>query len=231
MYASVDEATHANPNVCAATRNWNFGGRNNLKEIGLRRLRLVSMAAVVAGIVLGMGGLALRGDGAEAAPEDDILAMLEEARQAYNADDYETFLSFFTPEGAQFQFFETDPDLLLPGQQLVIPSATARVAAVEVEPGAPAPQQPPRAEPARPMAPFDPGGRTILEAVSNGLELRQGALSESWEILRAFGNMSSATIMFVLEKLLNSAKKGARGCGMSFGPGLAAETMRFHMVG
>lgn len=40
--------------------------------------------------------------------------------------------------------------------------------------------------------------------------------------------MSSATIMFVLEEILRAAAPGERGCGMSFGPGLTAETFLFH---
>ena len=40
--------------------------------------------------------------------------------------------------------------------------------------------------------------------------------------------MSSATVMFVLEELMRQAQPGERGCAMSFGPGLTAETMLFH---
>ncbi|MFV8756074.1 type III polyketide synthase [Nannocystaceae bacterium ST9] len=75
-----------------------------------------------------------------------------------------------------------------------------------------------------------PGGRSILDAVEQGLELRADALVASRDVLERFGNMSSATVMFVLESLLASATAGQRGCGMSFGPGLTAETMLFHKV-
>ena len=64
-----------------------------------------------------------------------------------------------------------------------------------------------------------PGGRTVLDAVERALELPQGSLAASREVLRRFGNMSSATVMFVLEALLRSARQGDLGCGMSFGPG------------
>jgi len=40
--------------------------------------------------------------------------------------------------------------------------------------------------------------------------------------------MSSATVMFVLDGVLRRARQGERGCAMSFGPGLTAETMLFH---
>ena len=52
--------------------------------------------------------------------------------------------------------------------------------------------------------------------------------AHSRDILARFGNMSSATVMFVLENVLRAAASGQRGCAMSFGPGVTAETMLFH---
>jgi alpha-pyrone synthase len=75
-----------------------------------------------------------------------------------------------------------------------------------------------------------PGGRSVLDAVERGLDLDSDALEASRSVLENFGNMSSATVMFVLQSLLASAKPGERGCAMSFGPGLTAETMLFHKV-
>jgi predicted naringenin-chalcone synthase len=75
-----------------------------------------------------------------------------------------------------------------------------------------------------------PGGKSILDAVERGLALPSDALNASREVLECFGNMSSATVMFVLEKLMQRAKPGDLGCAMSFGPGLTAETMLFHAV-
>ncbi len=75
-----------------------------------------------------------------------------------------------------------------------------------------------------------PGGRSILDAVERGLELPAHALAASREVLRCHGNMSSATVMFVLERIMRQAQPGQQGCAMSFGPGLTAETMRFHVV-
>jgi alpha-pyrone synthase len=75
-----------------------------------------------------------------------------------------------------------------------------------------------------------PGGRSILDAVEKGLELPKDALAASREVLSCFGNMSSATVMFVLQRIMQQASPGQRGCAMSFGPGLTAETMRFHVV-
>ncbi|HEU5352174.1 MAG TPA: type III polyketide synthase [Terracidiphilus sp.] len=75
-----------------------------------------------------------------------------------------------------------------------------------------------------------PGGRSILDAVEKGLELPEDALLASREVLASFGNMSSATVMFVLQKIMQQVQPGQRGCAMSFGPGLTAETMRFHAI-
>jgi alpha-pyrone synthase len=73
-----------------------------------------------------------------------------------------------------------------------------------------------------------PGGRTILDAVEKGLELQPESLSDSRAILAQFGNMSSATVMFVLQRIMRRAQPGLQGCAMSFGPGVTAETMLFH---
>lgn len=75
------------------------------------------------------------------------------------------------------------------------------------------------------------GGRTILDAVQQGLALDETALAWSRGVLREFGNMSSATLMFVLERMMRAVAEEARGFGMAFGPGLVAETFRFRMVG
>lgn len=75
-----------------------------------------------------------------------------------------------------------------------------------------------------------PGGRSVLDAVEKGLGLERDALAASRDILDRFGNMSSATVMFVLQAILDAARPGERGCAMSFGPGLTAETLLFNKV-
>ncbi len=75
------------------------------------------------------------------------------------------------------------------------------------------------------------GGRTILDAVEAGFELAPDALGWSRGVLKDYGNMSSATLMFVLQRIMAAAggnvANGARGFGVAFGPGLAAESFRF----
>jgi predicted naringenin-chalcone synthase len=73
-----------------------------------------------------------------------------------------------------------------------------------------------------------PGGRSVLDAVERGLGIGPEALATSRGVLESYGNMSSATVMFVLQSMLARSSPGERGCAMSFGPGLTAETMMFH---
>lgn len=75
-----------------------------------------------------------------------------------------------------------------------------------------------------------PGGRTILDAAEQGLRLSAETMTESRDILLNYGNMSSASVMFVLQRLMQRAHPGQQGCAMSFGPGVTAETMLFHVV-
>lgn len=69
-----------------------------------------------------------------------------------------------------------------------------------------------------------PGGRAILDKVEKGLALGEGALEPSRGVLRDYGNMSSATVLFVLERLLSEAETGERVCAVAFGPGLTVES-------
>ena len=73
------------------------------------------------------------------------------------------------------------------------------------------------------------GGRSILDSVEKGLELPQGALFASRDVLARFGNMSSATLMFVLSELIDRPDV-RKGVALAFGPGLAAEGFHFERV-
>jgi alpha-pyrone synthase len=73
-----------------------------------------------------------------------------------------------------------------------------------------------------------PGGRTVLDAVEDAFGLGPSALAASRAVLRDYGNMSSPSVLFVLEAMMRQeVPPGARGCAMAFGPGLTAETMLF----
>jgi predicted naringenin-chalcone synthase len=77
-----------------------------------------------------------------------------------------------------------------------------------------------------------PGGRSILDKVEAKLGLSESQLTPSRRILRDYGNMSSATVLFVLKEILEQdATAGEdRVCAMAFGPGLTVETGLFTRV-
>jgi alpha-pyrone synthase len=76
-----------------------------------------------------------------------------------------------------------------------------------------------------------PGGRTILDAVQKSVGLPEDALRQSRDVLRRFGNMSSATVKSVLKEMMQPGTVAGRGCAMAFGPGLTTESMLFQTAG
>lgn len=70
------------------------------------------------------------------------------------------------------------------------------------------------------------GGRSILDAVERAMGLPGHALDASRGVLADNGNMSSATLMFILARLL-AGPPVAHGVALAFGPGLAAEGFAF----
>ncbi len=75
-----------------------------------------------------------------------------------------------------------------------------------------------------------PGGRRILEVCEEALELPEEFLEHSYHVLKKFGNMSSATILFILQQQLQEAQKGQKLMGFAFGPGLTFESMILETV-
>jgi predicted naringenin-chalcone synthase len=77
-----------------------------------------------------------------------------------------------------------------------------------------------------------PGGRAILDTVAETLALSRKQLAPARQVLENFGNMSSASVMFVFEQLLREASsdEARPGAAMAFGPGLTIEAMEFTTV-
>ncbi len=72
-----------------------------------------------------------------------------------------------------------------------------------------------------------PGGRKILEAAQKALSLPKEKLSYSYSVLQERGNMSSVTVLYVLQKMMNDLQPQQhqkRILSMSFGPGLTLES-------
>jgi predicted naringenin-chalcone synthase len=68
-----------------------------------------------------------------------------------------------------------------------------------------------------------PGGKRILEAIEKCMGFHKNELKHSYDVLKNFGNLSSATILFVLKSIFQEKKK-KRLLGAAFGPGLTMET-------
>ncbi|WP_261623722.1 type III polyketide synthase [Nesterenkonia marinintestina] len=76
-----------------------------------------------------------------------------------------------------------------------------------------------------------PGGRSVLDRVEAGLELPDSALTTSRAVLRDRGNMSSATLLFILAELLDDPTiEDAPLVALAFGPGLTVESALIHKV-
>jgi len=70
-----------------------------------------------------------------------------------------------------------------------------------------------------------PGGPSILDVVGDSLQIPPGALQPSWNVLKRYGNMSSASIFFVLQEIqaTRPPPNGAFGLVITFGTGVTCE--------
>jgi len=73
-----------------------------------------------------------------------------------------------------------------------------------------------------------PGGKRVLEAIHKSLGFTNGQLAASYKVLSEFGNLSSASILFVLKEVLHEKKEIRKLFGAAFGPGLTVETFTAH---
>jgi predicted naringenin-chalcone synthase len=71
---------------------------------------------------------------------------------------------------------------------------------------------------------FHPGGKKIVQTVESLFSDLGKNIDDTKEVLRLYGNMSSATVLYVLELIMDSKpKKGEKGLMLSFGPGFSAQ--------
>ena len=71
-----------------------------------------------------------------------------------------------------------------------------------------------------------PGGQKLLSFVADELALSEEQTRASWHVQAEYGNLSSATVLFVMKEFLSQPQPahGARGLLAAFGPGFSAET-------
>lgn len=67
-----------------------------------------------------------------------------------------------------------------------------------------------------------PGGIKVLAALEDAFELQSGALDVARDVLRDYGNLSAATVLFVLERMLAAGMKPGRYLMTALGPGFTA---------
>ena len=71
---------------------------------------------------------------------------------------------------------------------------------------------------------FHPGGKKIVQTVEDLFSHLGKNIDDTKEVLRLYGNMSSATVLYVLERIMdNKPQKGSKGLMLSFGPGFSAQ--------
>ena len=71
---------------------------------------------------------------------------------------------------------------------------------------------------------FHPGGKKIIQVVESLFSELGKNINDTKEVLRLYGNMSSATVLYVLERMMdNKPARGEKGLMLSFGPGFTAQ--------
>jgi predicted naringenin-chalcone synthase len=71
---------------------------------------------------------------------------------------------------------------------------------------------------------FHPGGKKIVQTVEELFGSEGKNIDDTKEVLKLFGNMSSATVLYVLERFMDkNLPEGATGLMLSFGPGFTAQ--------
>ncbi len=69
-----------------------------------------------------------------------------------------------------------------------------------------------------------PGGKKVIDSYHEALGFDESMTAESMSVLREFGNMSSATILYVLERFMQrGGNKGEVGLTAALGPGFSSE--------
>lgn len=76
---------------------------------------------------------------------------------------------------------------------------------------------------------FHPGGKKVLEAYTDALEVKGDFLKNSRIVMNNYGNMSSVTVLYVLERFMNHGFEDGYGLMMAMGPGFSSEMVLLEM--
>jgi len=70
-----------------------------------------------------------------------------------------------------------------------------------------------------------PGGKKVLDAYVQSLGIESEMTNKSLEVLKAYGNMSSSTILYVLKRFMEDGRAGDYGLATALGPGFSSELL------
>ena len=162
---------------------------------------------------------ALFGDGAAACvlapvPEHDDAGLRVLGSHTHLIDDSDAVMGWtLEAEGLRVRFARSIPDIVrttVPGFHRATAEA-AGVDAAQVE-----------------HYVLHPGGARVLAAYEAALAVPRERIETAYQVLRAHGNMSSPTVLFVLERFMrDTTRTGAPGLLLGLGPGFAAEGVVF----
>lgn len=76
---------------------------------------------------------------------------------------------------------------------------------------------------------FHPGGKKVLDAYTDALHIEGDFLKNTREVMNANGNMSSVTVLYVLEKFMTEGFKDGYGLMLAMGPGFSSEMILLKM--
>lgn len=76
---------------------------------------------------------------------------------------------------------------------------------------------------------FHPGGKKVLSAYTEALDIQDDALKNTRETMNNYGNMSSTTVLYVLEKFMSEGFENGYGLMLAMGPGFSSEMVLLEM--
>ena len=76
---------------------------------------------------------------------------------------------------------------------------------------------------------FHPGGTKVLQAYTHALQLTGQQLANTSDVMRNYGNMSSATVLYVLEQFMTNGFEDGYGLMLAMGPGFSSEMVLLNM--
>jgi alkylresorcinol/alkylpyrone synthase len=76
---------------------------------------------------------------------------------------------------------------------------------------------------------FHPGGKKVLDAYTEALDIEDNSLQKTRSVMNDYGNMSSVTVLYVLEKFMNEGFEDGYGLMLAMGPGFSSEIVLLKM--